>query len=435
MGSKNLKAIAVEGTGQIEVADPEGFMDACCEMTERVLRSDVARNLRTYGTPVSFARWNSQSALPVLNFQRTQMDPERAEKISHLVLKRDHIEKSFSCYSCPIHCSKFQSVKSGPYAGVEGEKIECQTLWDFGAKLGMEDVSAIIQASILCGQLGLDIDNVSGAISWAMECFQRGILTEKETDGLSLKWGNGKVVLELIRKIAHREGIGDLLAKGSSEASKIINRGSEKFAIHIKGQELAEELRPFKGWALGVTVAARGGAHTMGAPLTERMTIGEEVSQRLFGVPTASNPETYEGKAGLVVYYERLHAVLDALGMCYFTSNWMGPDLLSPADYATLYRLATGREMSEENLMIIGERIHNLGRLFNIRYADFGRKDDYPPERLLEEPSTGTRDGYRLEEEKWSEMLDEYYDLHGWDRARGYPGKETLISLGLRELC
>ena len=434
MGSKHLKAIAVKGSGRVEVADPEGFMEACCEMSAKILRTEVAQNIRRYGTPVSFVRWNSQSALPIHNFQRTQMDFEKAERISHLAIKENFIDKSFSCFSCPIHCSQFQKIKNGPYVGVEGEKIECQNLWDFGAKLGMDDPSAIIKASLLCTQLGLDVDNVSGAISWAFECFQRGILTEKDTDGLYLRWGDQEVVLELIRKTAHREGFGDLLAKGSKEASRIVGKGSEKYSIHVKGQELAEELRAFKAWALGVTVAARGGAHTMGAPLTERMALSEELSEKLFGVPTASNPDTYEGKAKLVVYYERFHAILDALGVCFFTSNWMGPELLSPADYATLYHLATGKNLSEDDLMMIGERIHNLGKIFNVRYADFGRKDDYPPERLLKEPTTGSRGGLRLDEIKWSDLLDEYYDLHGWDKASGFPKKETLAKLGLLEL-
>jgi aldehyde:ferredoxin oxidoreductase len=434
MGSKHLKAIAVKGSGRVEVADPEGFMEACWEMSARILRTETVQKIRSYGTPVSFVRWNAQSALPTHNFQRTQMDLEKAGRISHVAIKENFIDRSFSCFSCPIHCSQFQKIKSGQHKGIEGEKIECQTLWDFGAKLGIDDPSAIIRAGLLCTQLGLDIDNVSGAISWAFECFQRGILTERDTDGLCLRWGDQEVVLELIRKIAHREGFGDLLAKGSREASGVVGKGSEKYSIHVKGQELAEELRAFKAWALGVTVAARGGAHTMGAPLTERMTLSEELSQKLYGIPTASNPDTYEGKARLVAYYERFHAILDALGMCFFTSNWMGPDLLGPKDCATLYNLATGNHLSEDELLEIGEKVHNLAKIFNVRHADFGRKDDYPPERLLKEPTTGSQSGLRLDEIKWSDLLDEYYDLHGWNRGNGFPKRETLAKLGLLEL-
>ncbi len=434
MGSKNLKAIVVRGSGGIEIADPEGFTEACREMTRKIMRAEGAKKLRTYGTPVSFLRWNSQSALPTRNFQETQMDPEKAEKISHLVLKENHIQKGFGCFSCPILCSQYQKVKDGPYAGLEGEKIECQNLWDFGAKLGMDDAPAILKASALCTQLGLDIDNASGAISWAFECFQRGLLTEKETDGVQLRWGDHETILELLRKTAFREGFGALLAKGSHEASRIIGRGSERYAVHVKGQELAEELRAFKGWALGVTVAARGGAHTMGAPLTERMTLSESLSEELFGVATASVPEAYEGKAKLVAYYERFHAILDGLGMCYFTSNWMGPEFLAPKDYVRLYNLATGGHLTDTEFMMMGERIHTLGKVFNARHTDFSRKDDFPPERLFKEPTTGSQKEHSLDESKWSDMLDEYYDLHGWDREKGLPKEETLVALGLNEL-
>ena len=434
MGSKNLKAIVVRGTGNIRVADPEAFMEACLEMTEKIKRSEVAKNLGIYGTPISFQAWNDLSALPTKNFQLTQMEPETAKNLYGANLKNDHIVKGFGCYSCPMPCSQFQKITKGPYTGTEGEKIECQNLWDFGTKLGIDNLPGVLKASSVCGQLGLDIDNATGAISWAFECFQRGILTEKETDGIRLEWGNEEVILTLLKKIAHKEGFGALLAKGSQEASKVIGKGSEKFSIHIKGQELAEELRAFKGWALGVSVAARGGAHTMGAPLTERMQISEDYSQELFGVRTAAIPDTYEGKAKLVAYYERLCAALEGLGECFFTSTWIGPDLLRPKDFATLYSLATGKNFSENDLMMMGEKFHNMGKIFNMRHAGFTREDDYPPERLLNEPTTGTVQGIHLERAKYDEMLSEYYDLHGWDRESGLPKRETLIKLGLDEL-
>jgi aldehyde:ferredoxin oxidoreductase len=433
MGSKNLKAIVVKGTGGIEVADPEGFMEACLEMTQRMQQTSTVKKLFEYGTPVSFEKWNAQSALPINNFQLTQMDLNISKNLHAENLKKRHIEKSFSCFSCPIPCSNYNTIKDGPYAGRVGEKIECQHLWDFGTKLGIDNLPAILEASRVCTELGLDINNATGAISWAFECFQRGILTEKDTDGLQLNWSNAEVIIKLLRKIAFREGFGDLLAKGSLEAAKIIGRGSEKYCMQIKGQELAEELRAFKGWALGVTVSERGTGHTMGAPLTERMDISASLSKKLFGVSTASDPDTYEGKAQLVVYYQRLHAVLEALGMCHFTSNWMGPQMLGPDDYAVLYNLATGNKLTEAELMMKGEKIHNLSKIFNVRHACLSRKDDFPPERLLNEPTTGTVKGLRLDKTKWEAMLTEYYDLHGWDRETGCPQKDTLVKLGLNE--
>lgn len=434
MGSKNLKAVAVRGTGHVRVADPEGMMQVCREMTKKIAKTDTTQNLRKYGTPISFAKWNEQSALPTLNFQTTQMDLEKAKNLSVDILKENHILKNFGCFACPLHCSQYLTIQDGPYAGTTGEKIECQNLWDFGSKLDIDQMPDVIKVSALCMELGLDINNATGAISWAFECFQRGILTEQDTDGLKLTWGDSEVIAILLRKIAYREGFGALLAKGSREAAKIIGKGSEAFAIHIRGQELAEELRAFKGWALGVTVAERGGAHTTGAPLTERMDIDEKLSQELFGIPTASDPDSYEGKARLVVYYQRFHAILESLGICFFSSNWMGPHMLGPGDYAQLYNLATGKSLTETELMMAGERIHNMCRVFNVRHGGIKREDDYPPDRLLEEPTTGTRPGLRLERDQWSSMLDEYYELHGWDKNTGRPLKETLVQLGLEEL-
>jgi len=434
MGSKNLKAIAVSGSGGIRVADPEGFVEACREMSRRIVKADTTVSLRKYGTPTSFARWNEQSALPTLNFQKTQMDLDKAAGLGKDILKDEFIRRAFGCFACPLHCSQFLEIRQGPYAGMPGEKIECQNLWDFGTKLGFDNLAAVIKASALCFELGLDINNASGAISWAIECFQRGILTEADTDGLVLKWGDSDTVLTLLKKMAFQTGFGALLAKGSREAARIIGRNAEEYAIHVRGQELAEELRAFKGWALGITVAERGGAHTSGAPLTERMTIDADLSCELFGIPTASQPDTYAGKAQLVVYYQQFHALLEALGVCFFSSNWMGPHMARPEDYAVLHRLATGRSLDAPALMEIGEKIHVLCKLYNLKHAGGRREDDFPPERLMNEPSTGTEPGKKLDREDWSRMLDEYYNLHGWDLKTGHPTRERLVELGLDDV-
>jgi aldehyde:ferredoxin oxidoreductase len=434
MGAKNLKAIAVNGTGTIQVADPEGFMAACWEAHQKILASKTTQKLLEYGTPASFIKWNQQAALPTRNFQFTQMDLTMAENLNADNFKQHHIKKPFGCFACPMFCSQYLVIKDGPYAGTRGEKIECQNLWDFGTKLGMDNLEGVIKASQICTQLGLDINNASGALSWAFECFQRDILTTKDTDGLELKWGDTASINTLLHKMAYKEGFGALLAEGSKRASEIIGRGSQQYAVITKGQELAEELRAFKGWALGVTVAERGCGHTTGAPLSERMDISPELSQKLFGVKTASVPETYEGKAELVVYFQQLHAVLEALGICHFSSNWMGPHMLTPDDYVNLYNLATGHKHTADELMAAGERLHNMSRLYNVRHAGLSRQDDYPPDRMINEKSTGTNSGQYLDRQKWDTLLDEYYDLHGWDRATGHPRQETLKTLELDDL-
>ena len=170
----------------------------------------------------------------------------------------------------------------------------------------------------------------------------------------------------------------------------------------------------------------------MGAPLTERMDIDSNVSKKLFGVKTASMPDTYEEKAELVLYFERFHALLDALGICFFTSNWMSPELLSLQDYLQLYNLATGNEFSESRFIEFGERIVTLGKVFNIKHTNFGPKDDYPPDRFFEENATGTQAA--LDRSKWKKMLQEYYFHHNWDEETGIPKNEKLRQLELDEL-
>ena len=301
MGSKNLKAIAVSGSGTLKVAEPKAFMAESLAMQRYLMGVDTTKNLRKFGTGTSFEAWNALGSIPVRNYQATQMAPDEADNIATAVKEQKYIDKSFGCFACPIMCSQYQRVKTGPHAGTRGEKIESQDYWDFAAKLGISDPAAVLALSELCTQLGLDNTNATNPIAWALECFQRGLLTTADTDGLALEWGDVEVVSTLLNKIARREGIGDLLADGSLAAAERLGRDSERFAMHMKGQDLAEEMRVFKGWALAIAVAERGGTHTQGGPLTERMPLQAELSTERFGVPTAFDPTSYAHKAELVI--------------------------------------------------------------------------------------------------------------------------------------
>ncbi|MBC8158254.1 MAG: aldehyde ferredoxin oxidoreductase family protein [Alphaproteobacteria bacterium] len=434
MGSKNLKAIAVSGSGSLEVADPQGFMDACLDMQRHLMGNETRKNLRNFGTPASFGGWNDKGSIPVRNFQETQIDAEGANAISTAVKEKRYIKKAFGCFSCPVLCSQYQQVKEGPYAGTRGEKIESQNYWDFGGKLGISDPAAVLALSELCARLGLDNTNATNPIAWAFECFQRGLLSADDADGLNLEWGDVDVVLELLRKIAYREGIGDLLADGSFAAAKKLGRGSERFAIHMKGQDLAEEMRVFKGWALAIAVAERGGTHTQGGPLTERMGLEPELSMERFGVPTAFDSANYEHKADLVVYYQRFHNLLEITGICFYATYWSGLYTMGPEDVARLYGLATGETKTAEELMMEGEKVLYLQKAFNMRHTAFDRESDYPPERMMSEPATGPHAGERLDRADWDRLLDQYYGLRGWDLASGKPTAENFRAVGLPEL-
>lgn len=438
MGSKNLKAVAVRGMGSIEIADPERFMDEVDKVWEKLKVSDRAESLRkwgTYGRPVAL---NESCLYPVRNFQDDHWDSDKIKKSMPDIFKSDYEVGRRGYLSCPLYCGHLYKIDDGPYAGLVCEGFEFNDVWNFMSRLDIDYVPAAIKLHSICNEYGLDQDSSSCAIAWAFECYEKGIITEKDTDGLKLKWGDHAVVAELLRKMASREGIGDILAEGSHKASSLVGKGSERYAIHLKGQDSMEAMRSAKGWALGCCVSTRGGGHTRGANLIElsHKTIPPEVAQRVWGIPRVEAPSSYEGKAKLVVYYERLQAIVDSLGLCLFTSTWWSPDLLGPEEYAKLYSAATGQEIQGDELMMIGERIHNIEKAFNVLHAGFGRQDDYPPGRFMEEPiKSGPARGELLSKNEWDKMLDEYYELHGWDKESGWQRRGQLEKLALGEVA
>jgi len=431
LGSKNVKAIVVKGTGSISVDNNVGFRQAVEAATEKVTSSELLQLLQVHGTVAYGAVEMAPTRVsPARNYQRA----EPAYR-PHLDDYKQYSAGSNGPKGCPTKCGQAYKIENGEYAGTYVEKCEGNSLEDFGFRLDISDPAAVIKAHELCQLYGLDVDKASGVIAWAFECYQRSILTKADTDGLELEWGNENVVIALIEKIGTRSGFGDILADGCRQASLRIGKGSERYCIQIKGEELEEAIRPYKGWALGVIVSERAGGHTRGAPLTEFGDIPGELAQEIWGIENASAPTSYEGKAKLVAYYERFHAVLDSLGMCYFMSNWMEPSLLGPDDLAVLVSAATGWKMSSDSLMQVGERIHTLGRIFNQIHAGFDRENDYPPDRLMTEPvDAGPFTGERLDREPWDKMLDEYYSLHKWDVETGRVTNEALTKNGLDEL-
>lgn len=434
MGSKGLKAIAVRGTGSVHVAQPKEFFHACGRANDKIRSNTTVKMLRKFGTPASFPQWNKIGNLPGKNYQTTTLTDEGARNFTPARLHKEAIQRNFGCFSCPIHCTQYNKLTSGKYKGLAGEKLECQAFWDFGAKLEIDSVATVIKGSNLCGQLGLDMNNATGSISWAMECFQRGLLTLEDTGGLDLSWGNDDAVIELLHQIANQtSGLGRLLKDGTLEAARKLGKGSEAYVLHIKGQDLAEEFRALVGWALGIMVSERGGGHTNGAPLAERYSITAERSMELFGVETASKGLEYEGKAEIVVYYQKFHAALEALGICFFGSNWLGAELLGPEDFVVLYNLANGTDIDVAAFFEAGERTHNLHKLFNLKHTDFKREDDVPQDRMFEVPETSRQFEIGLERKKWETMLDQYYEVHGWDKRTGRPTAQSLSKLGLSE--
>ena len=430
MGSKNLKAIAVRGHDNIEIADPDAFQKSCEEAFEKIRNSPYLEKMKKFGPPSTMITKNDLSSLPFKNFQECyidlgeksydSIDPEKYQK---------YFLRSKGYFNCPVKCNKVYNV-SNFYC----ESLEANSITNFACKLGLKSPKEVMRLHMKCDDLGMDEDSVAGSMAWAIECFERGIINKDLTGGLQLEWGDFETISLLMDKIAKREGIGKLLAYGSKKASELIGKGAE-YAMHIKGQDLYEHLRTMKGWALGVVISTRGGGHTSGAPMTEFMNLNPKIAQEKWGVPSAGDPTSYEGKADLVFYYEILHAVVNSLGVCLFISDWSGPDLLDLEDFSKLLTSASGITFTKNNLVTIGERIVNVEKAFNTLHAGFTRKDDYPPGRFFNEKiKSGPLKGEALDKKMWDNMLDQYYDLHDWDKTTSLQKKDKLEKLGLIEV-
>ena len=432
MGSKNLKTIVVKGTGGVRVANPELFMDIVAKVREMFKKSKSLEDMRKYGTLGGLSNKQKICGISYKNFQECVIPNDMAKAIDprNTIDKYEVARQSFP--GCAIGCSRHLHITKGPYAGLTTESGQLEAMGTLQARLAIWEPTFMFKANAYCNQLGLDIDAAGGAIGWAMECYQRGIIDEKDTDGLTLNWGEAAVVLDLIRKISYREGFGNILAEGSARAADIIGRASGYHAMHIKGQDLYEQCRGSLGWCLGVTTSTRGGGHTTGAVGDSRPGVDVEKGRLIFGVENPYTPLEYKGKAKMVMYMEAVHRVNNCLGICHLNTIHWDVEHIDLPQLAELYSAATGWETSVEDLKRMAMKQLNLEKAFNLRHTDFDRKDDLPTPRDMSEPiPTGTLAGWKMDEEKFHKMLDEYYDLHGWDRETSFPTRKTLVDLDL----
>jgi aldehyde:ferredoxin oxidoreductase len=441
MGSKRLKAIAVRGSGSVDVAESDTFLRTVDELMRKLKENEFLKRRGTCGIYGNVLWGENYRESPWRNFQGGYIpSPGQISKIHPDVFNNDFKQKNISCFSCPVHCRGVYRVEQGEYAGLICEGLENNDIQLFGAKLNVFDPAAILKLRSLCNQYGLDTDNTSGAIAWACECYERGIISRKETDGIDLDWGNYQSFAEMIKRIAYREGFGDILAEGSKRASQIVGRNSEEYAIHIKGQDLMEQIWVDKGWALGTVLSARGGGHTRGAVLSRRfIDMPSEISRKYYGTEKMTAPNDYKGKVEVVSFLEKLEALADSLGLCAFlTTIWApAPNAIDQTDMANLLSSVTGTHIHENELLEVGSRIHNVEKAFNVLHTNWTREQDYPPKRFVNEPvqMSGELKGERLDLEKWDNMLDDYYDKHGWDRITSWPTRVTLENLGLKDIA
>ena len=399
MGSKKLKAVLAAGSMRVEVADREKFLFVVKE-SNRVfdMHPITSKALPRFGTAVLVNLMNELGLLPAENFRSTFHS--EAENLSGEALTKSILVRRKGCFGCKIQCGR--STKVG---NVEGEGPEFETLFALGSCCSVWDLEKVTLANYACNDLGLDTISMGVTIACAMELSEKGALPEK------VSWGDGDKMLELVRKTAFREGLGNDLAEGSMRlASKC---GLPQVAMHSKGLELpAYDPRGAKGQGLAYATSNRGGCH-----LRSYM-----ISLEILGIPRRIDRFSTTNKAGLVISQQNLYAGMDTLVACRFTGYGLDEDY-----YSRMLTAATGAAYTGEDLMLVGERIWNLERLFNVREG-FGRKDDTLPDRFLKEPlSTGPTRGQVVELEP---MLNEYYKFRGWDHE-GRPTERTLERLGL----
>ncbi len=436
MGSKNLKAVAVVGHGGIGVADAAAFSRLTLDLRKRIADSAVVRIHQEIGTLCYPESMSDLCMINVRNWSDDHLDGDRVAALLEGYFSRFERGK-LGCYGCPIFCSHLFDTRSEDARGVLAEGFEANAPLMFGPAMGLESPTFVLRAHALCSQYGLDIDASGAVIALAFDCYERGLLSKKDTGGLALQWGNVEAAETLLQQLALREGFGDLLAEGSCEVARQIGGGAEKLVGHLKGHEHFEAMRAAPGWALGTAVALRGGGHLDGAPSIEfGEPWGPAACERWFGSASLANPQVYQGKARVVSYFEKLKAVTDSLGICYFTTQWYDPDLLAFEDMAKLIATATGRCIDPSELMELGDRIHNVGKAYNTLHARLARRDDSPAARFFDEPiRSGSRAGTVLDRRRWDQLLDEYYTEKGWDSATGQQLERRLCDLGLADVA
>lgn len=416
MGSKNLKAVVVRGSLDPSFAYP-GEMRDFSKQINREVGDDVKKgsSLREYGTAYVPPVTNEMGILPTRNFQTGVF--EGVENINGHALKEKYLIRAKPCYRCPIACGRETDINGSEYEG-SGEGPEYETIAALGSACGVDNLAAITKANYLCNELGLDTISAGMTIACAMEMSEKGLIPEDDI-GFSLKFGDADAVINLVQVMARREGFGDLLAEGSYRLAE--KYGHPEYAVTAKRLEFpGYDPRGSKGMGLLYATSNIGASHMA----------GDLAYAEVFGVPEKLDPLTTENKAALIKRFEDAFAIIDAAGLCVFLSvrYLFEPDVnLWPRRLTQIMNHATGAGYDEESLLLAGERIFNLEKLFLLK-AGFSKNDDTLPPRMLNEPmNAGPAEGQVVELE---EMLTEFYALRGWDE-NGVPKHEKLSELGL----
>ncbi|MFZ5634018.1 MAG: aldehyde ferredoxin oxidoreductase family protein [Bacillota bacterium] len=422
MGSKNLKAVAVKGTKDIPLHDQAEFKALRDELWKIIIEDGRSGlHLPEYGTTSLVELHNSLGGLSTRNWQSGYYEDH--EMINGDALNEKYLINATACFNCPSRCDRYSYVAEGEFKGTYVGGPEYYTILSFGSKLGNNNLASILKANQLCNQYGLDTGSTGGMIAFAMECYEKGLITGEDTGGLELNWGNYHAMLQLIDNIAGRKGFGDILAQGVVAAAGHIGKGAEQYAIHIKGMDPPTlDPRALKVYNFRYAIASRGGDHLRisahGAYELDRMPVDEAARQLKF--------------------WQNIVTIPDLIGVCKFPYTFYSetPEVtfkkvldLVPG----LIRAATGMEMDGDRLLRASERTTLLERSLNIRYG-LKPADDRLPDRFLKEPlPTGPRKGQVYD--IFDELKKSFYKWQQWDLETGVPFDRAYRELALTEVA
>jgi aldehyde:ferredoxin oxidoreductase len=429
MGAKRLKAIAVRGTRKVNVANPAKLVENTKQTVAECTTNKALVYFSSYGQAGLIDSLQEMGMLPTKNFQKATFD--KFEAITGKTMAETILKQKQSCSQCPVACKREVEVLEGPYAPINPSYggPEYENAAALGSLLLIGDLKAVSKENQLCNMYGIDAISAGVIIAWLMECYERRIISKEEIDGIDATWGNADAALNLIEKIGTRNGIGDLLAEGIRIAARKIGKGSERYAMEVKGLEVPmHEPRAKKGLGLSYATSVRGACHMQSFHDTD---CESDNAAPEIGISKGLNRhDTSREKVNMIKLSQDWIAVTNSLLLC-TAPAWVGFNYTRPTFLAETLNAITGLDFTVEDLIKIGERTNNLCRCFNVREG-ITRKDDYLPKRFMEEPlPDGPSKGQRLPRQDLERMLDDYYELRGWDKKTGIPSAEKLKELGL----
>jgi len=433
MGSKNLKAIAVRASGDVQVAKPEEFLELSIQINNEIRKHPAYEELSQWGVSRGVHMMYQMGFFPVGYFEDVCWD-ELLEKYSAADYVQNNQLKNMGCFCCPNRCMNFISV---PHIG-QG-LTSCEPFSGFTGGVWNLDMDVFWEATLLVNKLGIDCTETSAVLGLLMELYHDQIITAKETDGIAMERGSKEAILGTIRKIAGREGFGDLLAEGQKAFAEHLGPAALAKVDLVKGlAPHAYEFRAFKGTGLMQAVGHRGDPLPLRGSLLEvdwhhSNEWFQQVAKEQFGDEEAAIPTSYQGKARSAVISEHMERVADNLGVC----KWLfGLFIYQDTEMVTrVFNLVTGKDWDLNRLLKVSERVRNLERMFDVRQG-LRRQDDSLPKKFFDQPLThGPYKGEVMDKDKFEQMKDEYYDIRGWDKETGIPTREKLEELGLGEVA